>query len=100
VIAAKQEGAWVLMFNGSDKLTLRRSNVGDVTSATVPTTDTTSWHYVVATKNGSSVHLYLDGVDVTGTVTNQTMVNNTLPLVIGQSSSTAFQNGSVDGVAL
>lgn len=100
VIAAKQDGSWVLMFDEADRLTLRRSDVGDVVSATVPTTDTTSWHYVVATKNGSAVHLYLDGVDVTGSVTNQTMVNNTLPLVIGQSSSAAFLKGSVDEVAL
>ncbi len=46
------------------------------------------------------MHLYLDGVDVTGTVTNQTMVNNTQPLVIGQSTGTAYLKGSVDEVAL
>jgi hypothetical protein len=100
VIASKQDGSWVLMFNESDRLTLRRSTVGNVTSATVASTDTTAWHYVVATKNGSSVHLYLDGRDVTGTVTNQTMANNTLPLAIGQSTGTAYLKGTVDEVAL
>src|SRR5439155_10788221 len=44
--------------------------------------------------------LYLDGIDVTGAVTNQTMGDNTLPLAIGQSSSTAFFNGTIDEVAL
>jgi hypothetical protein len=33
-----------------------------------------TWSHVVATKNGSSVHLYLNGVDVTGTVTNHTLI--------------------------
>jgi hypothetical protein len=100
VIASKQEGAWVLMFNESNQLTLRRSNVANIATATVATTDTTNWHYVVATKNGSSVHLYLDGTDVTGTVSNQTIANNTQPLAIGQSAGGAFLKGSVDEVAL
>jgi acid phosphatase type 7 len=100
VIASKQNGAWVLMFNESDRLTLRRSTVGDAAVAKVATTDTSTWHYVAATKSGSSVHLYLDGVDVTGTVTNQTMANNTQPLVMGQSTATAYLKGSVDEVAL
>ena len=99
VIASKQNGAWVLMFNESDQLTLRRSNVADVATANVATTDT-GWHYVVATKNGPSTHLYIDGKDVTGTVANQTMENNTEPLAIGQSSNNAYFNGSIDEVAL
>jgi hypothetical protein len=99
-IASKQNGSWVLMFNESDRLTLRRSTVGMVASATIATTDTGSWHYIVATKSGPAVHLYIDGVDVTGPVSNQTMANNNLPLVIGESAGTAFLKGSVDEVAL
>jgi hypothetical protein len=99
-IASKQDGSWVLMFNESDRLTLRRSTVGNLASATVATTDTSAWHYVAATKNGSSVHLYIDGTDVTGAVTNQTMANNNLPLAIGQSTGTAYLKGAVDEVAL
>jgi acid phosphatase type 7 len=99
-IVSKQEGSWVLMFNESGQLTLRRSTVADVATATVVTTDTSSWHYVVATKTGPSVHLYLDGMDVTGPVSNQTMVDNNQPLAIGQSTGTAYLNGSVDEVAL
>jgi acid phosphatase type 7 len=99
-IASKQDGSWVLMFNESDRLTLRRSTVGNLASATVATTDTTTWHYVAATKNGSSVHLYVDGTDVTGTLTNQTMANNNLPLAIGQSTGTAYLKGTIDEAAL
>lgn len=100
VIASKQDGSWVLMFGESDRLTLRRSTVGNVASATVATTDTGAWHHVAATKSAGAVHLYIDGVDVTGTVTNQTMANNSDPLAIGQSTGTAYLKGSVDEVAL
>jgi hypothetical protein len=70
-----------------------------VVASTVTVTDT-GWHHVAATKDGASVKLYLDGIDVTGTVTDQTMSDNTLPLAIGQSSSSAFFNGTIDEVAL
>ena len=100
VVAAKQSGGWVLQFNPSNQLVLRKSGVGDVVASTRTVTDTTSWHFVAATKDGAAVKLYLDGVDVTGTVANQTMVDNTLPLAIGQSSSIAFFNGLIDEVAL
>jgi len=46
------------------------------------------------------VKLYVDGADVTGSVTNLTMSDNTLPLAIGQSSTTAYFNGSIDEVAV
>jgi hypothetical protein len=55
---------------------------------------------VAATKTGGSVHLYVDGVDVTGPVTNRTMVDNTRSLVIGESSGGAFFNGRIDEVAV
>jgi hypothetical protein len=100
VVVSKQGGAWVLMFNPSNQLVLRRAGVADVASSTATVTDTGGWHYVAATKDGASVHLYLDGADVTGTVTNQTMVDNTLPLAIGQSSSAGYFNGTIDEVAL
>jgi hypothetical protein len=100
VIASKQSGSWVLMFNSQNQLVLRRSNVDDVAASTTAVTDTAKWHHVVATKNGANVHLYIDGADVTGPVSNQTMVDNTNPLVIGQSSATAFFGGAIDEVAV
>jgi Concanavalin A-like lectin/glucanases superfamily len=44
VIASKQEGSLVLMFNEADRLTLRRSTYGNVATANAATTDTTVWH--------------------------------------------------------
>jgi hypothetical protein len=60
------------------------------------------WHHVVATKFGATVKLYIDGVDVTGTVTNATMADTATLLGIGASvSGTAdFFNGSIDEVAI
>ncbi len=100
VIASKQDGSWVLMFNSSNQLVLRRSNVADVVASTRTVTDTTKWHHAAVTKDGSSVHLYLDGTDVTGPVANQTMANNTQPLAIGQSSSSAYSTGAIDEVTI
>jgi hypothetical protein len=38
-----------------------------------------------------SAHLYLDGVDVTGTVTNRTLANTTEPLYVGRSVGGSLQ---------
>jgi hypothetical protein len=100
VIASQQNSAWVLMFNTNNQLVLRRSNLGDIAASTATVTDTSRWHHVVATKDGATVKLYLDGTDVTGPVSNQTITNNTLPLAIGQSSNIAYFNGQIDEVAL
>ena len=98
-VASQQAKAWMLYFNSSNRLVLRDATVADVVSSKTTVTDN-AWHQVAVTKNGASVHLYIDGVDQTGSVANQTLQNNTLPLTIGQSSNTAFWNGRIDDVSL
>ena len=98
-IASQQANAWLVAFNAANKLVLRQAKVGDLMQSTRTITDT-SWHHVAVTKSGATVRMYIDGADVSGSVTNRTMANNTLPLVIGQSSGTAFLNGTVDEVAV
>src|SRR4051812_4990029 len=100
VVASKQDGSWVMLVDQANHLVLRRSRVADVAVSTATIADTTKWHHVAVTKNGSSVHLYVDGADVTGTVDNTTMADNTQPLSIGQSSGGAFFDGSIDEVAV
>jgi uncharacterized protein YdeI (BOF family) len=100
VIAAKQDQSWMLMFNPGNRLVLRQANVGDIAASTSTVTDTTGWHHVAATKTGAAVRLYIDGSDVTGTVTNRTLANNTQPLAIGQSGATAYFKGTIDEVAV
>jgi hypothetical protein len=71
-----------------------------VTTSTVAVTDQ-SWHEVVVTKNGAAVHLYIDGVDRTGPITNFTFASNSTPLVIGRGqTASGYFNGSIDEVAV
>src|SRR5437763_1766295 len=98
-VASQQANSWLLAFDQTNHLVLRQATIGDLVHSSKTVTDA-NWHYVAVTKSGSSVHLYLDGADVTGTVTNRTMANNALPLTIGQSSSNAYFSGTVDEVAL
>jgi len=49
-----------------------------------------SWYHVVYTKNGASSHIYINGVDRTDTVTNQTLVNVASDLVIAQDYGLGF----------
>lgn len=65
-----------------DRLSLEVFAVGDVARATVPTLDL-EWHHVAVTKDGADVHLYVDGVDVTGPVTDRTVVDEDTALQIG-----------------
>jgi hypothetical protein len=100
VIASKQGRSWALMFDPRNRLVLRRPKVAAVATSNTAVLDTTRWHHVVATKAGGSVHLYIDGAEVTGRVSNQTMVDNAKPLVIGQTSDAAFFRGAIDEVAV
>ena len=99
-IAAKQTGAWALAFSTANQLELLSGTSTVIAKSTTAITDTTGWHYVVATKSGSTVHLYIDGTDVTGTITNSTLTNNTSPLQIGENGTSAFLNGTLEEVAL
>lgn len=81
-------------------LHLDRAGVAGIVSSTVAITDTTTWHHAVATKNGATVKLYLDGVDVTGAVTNSTFVNPGQAWYIGSGAGSLYWDGSLDEVAL
>ncbi len=81
-------GFW-LRVNTANKLELRKNGVGSIVQSTTTIADT-HWHHVAATKQGSTVKLFIDGADVTGTVTNQTLV----------SSTSGFHIGATDGVTL
>lgn len=64
---------YVFCIEADDVLTLGKLASPNIVKATVSSVDT-NWHHYVATKNGATSKLYIDGVDVTGTVTNQTIV--------------------------
>jgi hypothetical protein len=86
---------------GTNRLQLRVPGVKTIVESTTEVKADGAWHHVVATKNGSAVHLYVDGVDVTGTVTNETCGNNTATLTIGaENAAEEFFKGSLDEVAI
>lgn len=71
-IVSKGPFRWLLRLDASGNLELVRSGVASIVTST-SAVGTGAWHHVVATKNGSTNVLYIDGVDVTGSVSNQTM---------------------------
>lgn len=80
---------------------LKKSAASDVSTSTVALADTTTWHHLVATKNGSAVKLYMDGADVTGSVSNLTMANTADPLRLCSTTTNGFFfAGQLDEVAV
>jgi hypothetical protein len=101
VILNKGTNAYKLAFV-SNQLTLMKDGVGNIVqSSAALADDRVNFHHYVATKNGATVKLYRDGVDVTGTVANKTTADSSTALYIGsKNGSTEALNGVVDEVAL
>jgi hypothetical protein len=59
----------------------------------------TGWHHIAVTKNGAAVHLYIDGVDRTGSVTNATLTSPWVTALIGAGQG-FFYSGYIDEVAI
>jgi len=98
-IISKGSNAGYLRVLNNGNLTLNKTNVGIIVQST--STIPTGWHHVVGTKNGADVHLYIDGIDVTGTVTDLTCAESASPLYIGVAEgSIEFNNGSIDEAAV
>ncbi len=82
-IFTKSTGTAAFRVLPSGTLTVRKSGSADIASSTTPLTVDGRFHSVVMTKAGPSVHIYIDSVDVTGLVSNQTLTNGTAQLAIG-----------------
>lgn len=74
------------------------TNVGGLTASAMTVTDTTTWHHVVACKNGASRQLYLDAVQETGG-TNTTL-SNARDVVNLNDAGGSFQTWSIAGFAV
>lgn len=92
----------IVRFLANNKILVRRNGVANICESTSTVTDTTTWHHLVVTKNGATVKIWLDGVDVTGAVTNSTLTNTAISLSIGASEAGAEEwwDGSLDEVAV
>lgn len=85
----------------SSALNLNITGFGQIAIATSTITDTTTWHHVVGTRNGTTKKLYVDGVDVTGTTADSSSDLSSISAIgyrAGVNSS--FFNGSIDEVRL
>src|SRR5215207_8806945 len=99
VIAGKGNQSYVLWITG-DRLSLRKGSVGNMAQSTVPLTADGRWHHVAATKDGPDVHLYIDGEDVTGAVSDLTLADNAATFQIGASGGGTTFRGLIDEVSL
>ena len=98
-ILVKYSGYGIFIDSGNH-LAYGWSNVGYIVVSTTTITDTTTWHHLVATKNGTTSHLYIDNVDRTGTVTDLTIADNANKLYIGSESTATIINATVAELAV
>jgi hypothetical protein len=94
----KGSGAFTLEDVGSGQWRFEKGATSTICYSTT-NIPSTGWHHIVATKNGATVKLYLDGADVTDTVTNATITNNGTQLQIGRSGNGRWY-GYIDEVAI
>jgi hypothetical protein len=100
MIASKGANSYQLYLE-NNRLTLAKAGVAAIVQSTSQLTDTSRYYHVVATKNGATVKLYVNGADVTGVVTNQTIADNAVDLTLGATNSTTDPlAGVLDEVAL
>lgn len=67
-------GDVVFWINTANQLSIRRAGTGDIFNSTATYTNT-EWMHVIAVKNaGTSAAIYVNGVSIAGTFTNQTVV--------------------------
>ncbi len=104
IVIDKGNTAYRLTITPTGRFRLEKPGTGIIASSTVPIPLDAGWHHIVATKNGSTVKLYLDTLDVTGTVTNLTLGDNAIQMGIGAQLDGApaakFLNGGLDEVAI
>ena len=71
-----------------------------VSASTSPIRDT-NWHYIVATSDGSTAKIYLDGLLKQSTSMGLSLTGNSNPLNLGRANAnTNFFNGRLDEVAI
>lgn len=104
-IIDKRSNAYQMRFSGGGGVSpiFHQANAGDILTTTWQIPNDSIYHLIVMTKDGSDASkckIYVDGVDVSGTFTNRTLVNNTNQLDIGRLDAASFARCSMDEVAL
>lgn len=99
VVICRDQGFYLGII--TNQLFIARTSVAGIAKSTTTITDTSTWHHCVVTKTGATVHQYIDGVDVTGVVTNSTYANGASPgVTIGGDGAADNFDGAIDEVAV
>lgn len=88
-----------LLYHNAGMLILDKRNVSTIVGSTT-VIPVGIWTHVAFTKNGSTVKLYINGVDVTGTVVNATIESTASALTIGGEAAAGFFAGSIGNAAI
>ena len=100
MICAKFINAYALYINASNKAELDRHGVVGLVQSTTTITDFTTWHHIVATKNGATSAIYIDGADVSDPMANSTCTDTTSELWIGEDNAGTIAIAYLDEVAV
>ncbi len=94
-------GAYQVLLADNGQVPLSKAGVAEIGKSTT-TLSVGPWHHIVITKNGSTTKIYLNGVDRSGTMTDQTLTDTTGALILGRNRNTVNDpfNGAMDEVAL
>lgn len=101
-VITKNVGSMLMRIYPTGIVALRKSGGSELAHSGVALTPDGQYHQLVGTKSGATIHLYIDGVDVTTAVANQSLTVNTSQLVIGHNpvSTNDGLDGSIDEVAV
>ena len=102
-ILSRNTNSYKIKFNTSNKLELFKTGIStSIVGSSSAISDTTTYHYVVVTKNGATSKVYIDGADVTTAGTNQTIGNVTSSFNIARdlASGTDVYDGFIDELAV
>ncbi|HTR71910.1 MAG TPA: hypothetical protein VMH41_17000 [Mycobacteriales bacterium] len=84
-LCCKGTGAFGIYVGTDNKIHLEKFGTADIVSSTA--TLDTSAHFWMVAKSGSSIFIYIDDTDVTGSISNQTCTSTATALYVGQNSA-------------
>lgn len=95
----KGANSYQLLIDLAGALVLYKSGVAPIVTST-QTVIVGSWYHVVVTKTGATVKIYINGVDVTGVIANQTIAANASNLAVGSTGISQHVSGSINRAAI
>ncbi len=97
-IFSKGTNGYQFYMYGAHGIALNKQDVSVIVQSTAAS-PANVWNRCIVTKDGAAVHLYINTVDVTGAVTNATIVDTATDLNIGRhtgGAANSYLNASID----